>query len=139
MNSVILIGNVVKEPEITTINQIKKAKVRIAVKRDYKNSNGEYESDFINIIVWRKLAEIVEKYVNKGRTIAVKGSVRVRTYKDEKDNFHEVVEIEASDIELLGKPSNNNKEEKIEKTKEDIPNEEKKLIMQIDEDNTLPF
>lgn len=86
MNHVILAGRLTKDPELVTINTTKgpklKAAFTLAVQRDYKNTQGQYESDFIRCDVWGKTAEVVAKYLKKGYPAVVSGSWRTSQYTD---------------------------------------------------------
>lgn len=81
MNSCNFVGRLVRDPELkTTQSGHAFAKFTIAVDRDYKNDQGEYETDFISCIAWRGTAEFVEKWFKKGKPIAVTGSLQIRKY-----------------------------------------------------------
>lgn len=86
MNHVILAGRLTKDPELVTINTTKgpklKAAFTLAVQRDYKNTQGQYESDFIRCDVWGKTAEVVAKYLKKGYPAVVSGPWRTSQYTD---------------------------------------------------------
>ena len=82
MNRVCLSGNLCKDVELKKTTS-KKAVVTntIAVNRDFKNDDGEYETDFINIVVWEKTAEYLSKYAKKGDRIELVGKWQVRKYQ----------------------------------------------------------
>src|SRR5574344_492465 len=102
MNKTILIGNLTKDAEISnTTSGVAVSKFTIAVKRDYKNADGEYETDFINCVAWRKLDENVSKYLTKGKKIAVIGSIQTRSYDAQDGSKRYVTEVIAEEIELL--------------------------------------
>lgn len=102
MNSIYLIGNLTRDPENTeTASGIFCCRFSIAVRRQYKNADGDYDTDFFNITAWRGLGETASKYLKKGSKVAVVGSVQTRTYEDNKGNKHNTVDIIASDIEFL--------------------------------------
>lgn len=82
MNKVFLIGNLTKDPEMrSTQSGVAVCNFTIAVNRRFKNANGEQETDFLNVIAWRQLAELCGKYLAKGRKVAVTGSIQTRTYE----------------------------------------------------------
>jgi single-strand DNA-binding protein len=104
-NKVQLIGNVGNEPEIITLESGKKvAKFSIATNEFYKNSNGEKEQNtqWHNIVAWGKIAEIVEKYVGKGKEIALEGKLTSRSYETKEGEKRYVTEVVANEILLLG-------------------------------------
>ena len=81
-NKVILIGRIVATPELHKTNNDKSvARATIAVNRRYKDQNGEREADFINIVVWGKLAETLASYGSKGSLISVDGELRTRKFE----------------------------------------------------------
>ena len=81
MNKCILIGNLTRDPELSTTGSgISVCKFSIAVNRTFKNQNGEYETDFLNIVTWRGLADNCSKYLIKGSKVAVCGQIQTRTY-----------------------------------------------------------
>lgn len=87
MNNYTLIGRLVKDIEIKeSENKKKYAYMTIAVNRTYKNSNDEYETDFIDMIVWNELAERVRAYCHKGDLIGVNGRIETRMITKEEHN-----------------------------------------------------
>jgi single-strand DNA-binding protein len=104
-NKVQLIGNLGNAPEIITLDSGKKlAKFSIATNEVYKNAQGEKvtETQWHNLIAWNKTAEIVEKYVEKGKEIAIEGKLTSRSYDDKDGNKRYVTEIVVNEILLLG-------------------------------------
>lgn len=121
MNKVILVGRTTKEVELTeTSSGVKIAKFSLAVQRKFKNADGEYETDFLNIIAWRGTAEFCEKYVKKGDRIGVVGSIQVRSYEAQDRTKRYVTEIVADEIELLS-PKEKEPEQEQEIKKDDLP------------------
>ncbi len=102
LNHVVLIGRLVADPDIRyTQSGVAVANMRIAVDRRFKNAAGERETDFINIVAWRKLAELVGEYMKKGRLIAVQGSLQMRTYQTRDGDNRTAYEVQADNIEFL--------------------------------------
>jgi single-strand DNA-binding protein len=105
-NHVQLIGHVGQDPEIKSFEENKKlANLTIATKENYKNEKGEKveETQWHRITAWGKTAEIIEKYVVKGKEIAVEGKLRHRSYDDKNGDKKYVTEIVISELLLLGK------------------------------------
>jgi single-strand DNA-binding protein len=101
-NKVFLIGNLTKDPELRyTPSGIPVARFTIAVNRPSAKSE-KNEVDFINVVAWRRLAEICGEYLKKGRPVSIEGRLQIRPYeKDgEKKTFAEVV---ADGMQMLGK------------------------------------
>lgn len=103
MNKIIIIGRMTREPELRYTPTGKEVcKITVAVDRKYKNKDGEYGTDFINVTIWNKLAETVAKYTKKGMQVAVEGSLEIDSY--EKDGTKRYTsEIIANDVRFLEK------------------------------------
>ncbi|MBE5808158.1 MAG: single-stranded DNA-binding protein [Clostridiales bacterium] len=103
MNKVILIGNVVAEPEFrTTQSGISQCTVRIAVQRRFANQQGVREADFFNVIAWRNSADFASRYFHKGTRIVVEGSIQNRSYDAQDGSKRYVTEIIADNFEFAG-------------------------------------
>ena len=104
-NRVQLIGHVGQEPEVKTINNKKVATLTIATNDFYYNEKGDKveQTEWHRITAWGKTAEIIEKYVTKGKEIAVEGKLSHRSYDDKDGNKRYVTEILVSELLLLGK------------------------------------
>ena len=83
MNKVFLIGNLTKNPELkSTSAGTPVCNFTVAVNRRFRNSQtGQQETDFLNVVAWRQLAELCSRYLSKGRKVAVTGSIQTRTYE----------------------------------------------------------
>jgi single-strand DNA-binding protein len=104
-NKVQLIGNLGNNPEIITLESGKKlAKFSIATNETYKNAKGEKVTDtqWHNVIAWEKTAEIAEKYLEKGKEVAIEGKLTSRSYDDKDGVKRYVTEIIVSEMLLLG-------------------------------------
>ena len=105
-NKVQLIGNLGNAPEIKTLESGSKlARLSVATHETYKNAKGEKvtETQWHNVIAWGKLAEIAEKYLTKGKEVAVQGKLINRSYNDKQGVKKYVTEIEVNDLQMLGK------------------------------------
>ena len=102
MNKVILVGNLTRDPELTeTPTGVAVCRFSIAVSRDYANAEGNRETDFFNITVWRGRAENCGKYLKKGNKVAIVGSLQTRSYEDKDGIKRNVTDVVASEVELL--------------------------------------
>ncbi|SFB93612.1 single-strand binding protein [Algibacter lectus] len=104
-NKVQLIGNVGNAPEITNLESGKKvAKFSMATNEFYKDSEGEKQQDtqWHNIVAWGKIAEIVGKYVGKGKEVALEGKLTSRAYETAAGEKRYVTEVVVDEILLLG-------------------------------------
>ena len=105
MNKVFLIGNLTRDPELsTTSSGVSLCRLSLAVSRRFANADGTRETDFFNITVWRNDAENCSKYLNKGSKIAVVGSLQDRTYEVDGVKRY-ATDIVASEIEFLNSRS----------------------------------
>lgn len=103
MNKVFLIGNLTKDPEMrSTQSGVAVCSFSIAVNRRFRNAQtGQQETDFLNVIAWRQLAELCSKYLAKGRKVAVTGSIQTRTYEAKDGNKRTAWDIVADEVEFL--------------------------------------
>ena len=104
-NSVQLIGRLGKDPEVRTFdNDRKLATFSIATTDTYKNQKGEKVEDtqWHNIVIWGKLAEVVEKYLKKGNEVAVEGKLIHRMYETKEGDKRYITEVNVNDLLMLG-------------------------------------
>lgn len=105
-NKVQLIGHVGQEPEIKTFEGGKKlANITLATNENYTNNKGEKveQTEWHRITAWGKLADLIDKYVIKGKEIAIEGKLTYRSYDDKDGNKRYITEIVATELLLLGK------------------------------------
>jgi len=103
-NKVILMGNLTADPELkTTTGGISVTSFTIAVGRRFIPKDGEAQTDFINVVAWRQLAEFICKYFNKGKQILVCGSLQTRNFTDKEGNKRYVTEVVADEATFVGK------------------------------------
>ena len=103
MNKVILIGNLASDPEpFTTQSGISRSTFRIAVQRRFANTQGVREADFFTVIAWRQTADFCNRYLTKGRKVAVEGSIQNRSYDAQDGSKRYVTEIIADSVEAVG-------------------------------------
>ena len=106
VNKVILVGNVGKDPETRYLDESTAiSKFPLATSETYKNRSGERVSttEWHNIVLWRGLAQVAEKYVKKGSQIYIEGRIKTRSYDDSDGNKKYITEITADQMQLLGK------------------------------------
>lgn len=138
MNKVILIGNLTRDPELTTTsNNIQVCRFSIAVSRRFANASGERETDFFNIVAWRGLADNCSKYLKKGSKCAVVGNIQNRSYDAQDGTKRYVTEITADEVEFLSTKNPNDEyipSAPAQKTAQEEVSELKPI-----EDDSLPF
>ncbi len=105
INKVILIGNLGRDPDIRQLeNGTKVASFSLATTESYKNKEGNRvdQTEWHNIVLWRGLAEIAEKYLHKGSTIYLEGKIRTRTWDDKEGNKRYTTEIIGDNMTMIG-------------------------------------
>jgi single-strand DNA-binding protein len=105
VNKVILVGNVGKDPEIRHLDTgVAVANFPLATSETYTAKNGEKvtTTEWHNIVLWRGLAEVAEKYVTKGRQLYIEGRIRTRNYDDKDGNKRYITEIYGDTMQMLG-------------------------------------
>jgi len=106
VNKVILIGNAGKDPEVRYLESgVPVCTLPLATSENYTNKSGEKVSntEWHNIVLWRGLAEIAQKYVKKGTQLYIEGRIRSRSWDDKDGNKRYVTEIVADSMQLLGR------------------------------------
>jgi len=103
-NSVTLIGRLGKDPEVKVFEKSKKASFSIATTDAYKNAKGEKVEDtqWHNVIIWGKLADVAAKYLKKGNEICVEGKLIHRAYESGKGEKKYITEVNVNDMLMLG-------------------------------------
>lgn len=105
LNQVVMVGRIANEPELIDIENQKLLRLILAVPRSYKNTDGEYDTDFVPIVLWRGIASNTAEYCKKGDLIGVKGHIKTGSYeKDDKINY--TIEIIAEKITFLSSKKN---------------------------------
>ena len=104
-NKVQLIGNLGNAPEVKTLESGKKmARFSVATNENYRNAKGEKvtETQWHNLVAWGKVAEIVEKFLTKGKEVAIEGKLISRSYNDKEGNKKYITEVQVTELLLLG-------------------------------------
>ena len=120
INKVILIGNLGKDPEVRYLDSgVAVANLSLATSENYKNKDGERvtQTEWHDVVLWRGLAEVAEKYLKKGSSIYVEGKIRTNKWVDKDENTRYKTEILADKLTMLGK--SNSQESSIENSSED--------------------
>ena len=128
VNKVILIGNLGKDPEVRYLDSgVAVANFSLATTESYKNKEGERvsQTEWHNIVLWRGLAEIAEKYLKKGSSVYIEGKIRNRKWEDKEGNTRYTTEILAENMTMLGKKEDHTAQPVENKSEEEIPQKEK--------------
>lgn len=107
MNKVILIGRLARDPEMrTTISGTNVTRFTIAVTRTYQDQNGERGADFINCVAWRRQAENIAKYCQKGTQVAIDGRIQTGSYDAQDGTKRYTTDIICDNVTFLGSKNN---------------------------------
>ena len=109
MNRVCLVGRLTAKPELRyTGSNIPYTRFSLAVNRTFNNAQGEREADFINIVVWRKQAENVANYLDKGSQVSIEGRIQTGNFTDKDGNRRYTTEVVADSVQFLDSRRNQN-------------------------------
>ena len=102
MNSVILLGRLIKDAELRYTPSGKPvSQFTLAVQRNYKNKDGNYDADFINVVMWGKNGELLSSTVMKGQRVLIHGQIQVRSYTNKEGNKRWVTEVIANKFDYI--------------------------------------
>lgn len=142
MNKVCLTGRITKDPEIRyTANNIAVATFSLAVNRNFKNADGNYDADFINCVAFRNTAELLGKYVHKGDQLGIEGHIQTRNYDDKDGKKVYITEVMVDSLDFLqSKKEQTNELKEVEKEQpvESDPYKDFGEAIEISDDD-LPF
>ena len=118
LNQFVGVGRLVAEPSVKETEDGKQvSNITIAVPRSYKNENGEYDTDFVDVVLWNGIAENTAEYCHKGDIIGVKGRIQTSNYETEDGEKRKSTQIVAEKITFLS--SSKDKKDDLEITKDD--------------------
>jgi len=107
LNQVILVGRLVRDPELQlTESGKKRSSITLAVSRGYKNQNGEYETDFLDCVLWTGIAENTSEYCKSGDLIGVKGRLQTWLLENDDGSKYKKVEVVAEKVTFLSSAKN---------------------------------
>lgn len=102
INNVVLVGRTTKDPELRyTPSNVAVATFSLAVNRNFKDANGERETDFINCVIWRQQAENLANWAKKGALIGITGRIQTRSYENQQGQRVYVTEVVAENFQML--------------------------------------
>lgn len=102
LNQTVIVGRLVKDPELNQTESGKKVtNITLAVPRSYKNANGEYDTDFITCVLWQGIAENTSEYCRKGDLLGIKGRLQTRKVELDEEYTKTVVEVIAERVTFL--------------------------------------
>ena len=137
-NLVVLTGRLTADPELkNTLSGLPVTSFTIAVERKTKNEEGKRDADFINIVAWRKTAELIIQWFKKGDMIGIEGSIQTRKYTDKNGNNRTAFEVVANNIQFVG-----GKKEDSTASPDPLPALQETIAQQfpeVENDSDLPF
>ena len=140
INRVILIGNLGKDPDVITFeNGVKKATFSLTTSESYKNKEGNRvdQTEWHNIVMWRGLADIAERFLHKGNQIYLEGKLKTRSY--EQDGIKKyITEIFVDNMTMLGSRKDSSENQNAGNSKPAQPQQAAENDIQVPEDD-LPF
>ena len=101
LNQAVLIGRIVRDPELKDTEKGKVTNITLAVPRSFKNTNGEYDTDFISCVLWKGVAESTVEYCKKGDLVGVKGRIQTRDVELDDETHKKYVEVIAEKVTFL--------------------------------------
>jgi len=145
VNKVILVGNLGIEPEIRTLeNGTKVARLRVATSESYTNKEGVRveNTEWHTVTLWRQLAEIAEKYLEKGKQVYIEGKLQTRSWKDKEGNDRYSTEVIADKMQMLGRASSGSDDNQGSRAAQPAQQQASAANSSnepMDEDDDLPF
>ena len=136
MNKVILTGRLTHSPELKRTNSgTSVVQFSVAVRRNFKNADGEYDTDFINCVAWKQTAEMVARYFGKGDGITLSGAIQTRTYTAKDGSERKAVEVVVGEMEFPLTRNNSGQNNAVNKPS-NSPNND---FTELANDDDLPF
>lgn len=136
MNKIIVSGRLTKDGEVRSTESGKQVySGSVAVRRNYKNKNDEYETDFFNFVYWN-ISDKFSQYLKKGKAVIIEGNLQNRTYDDKDGNKKYVTEIIVERVELTGESKKEESTEPVQEMKTKTDYEETEIVLT---DADLPF
>lgn len=143
VNKVILVGNLGKDPEVRHLeNGAVVANFSMATSESYKDKNGERQTqtEWHNVVLWRGLAEIAEKYLHKGNMVYIEGKLRTRSWDDKEGNTRYTTEVIGDNMTMLGSKNDGGSSSSSSDDKNSSNSNDKETkIEEADESDDLPF
>ena len=115
LNQVVVVGRLVKDPEVEKTESGKdRTFITVAVPRAYKNENGEYDTDFVDCVLWNSIATNTTEYCHKGDIIGVKGKIETNTYETEDGEKKKSTQIVAEKVTFLSSKAHDKSDDDLD-------------------------
>ena len=135
LNRIIVMGRMTRDPELRRTNSgTAVASFTVAVDRDFKSQSGEKETDFIDVVAWRNIAEFASKYFSKGRMAVVEGRLQIRDWTDKDGNKRRSAEIVADSVYF-----GDSKRDGGDTVQSEPQSEPQSGFSEVEDDGDLPF
>lgn len=109
LNQIVMVGRLTADQEVTTLeNDKEKSQITIAIPRNYKNADGEYDTDFVDCILWDGVAKSTSMYCKKGDIVGVKGRIQTSNYESKDGKNIKLTQVVAEKITFLSSNKNSN-------------------------------
>ena len=138
MNNIIITGNICHDLEVKTSGETKILNFTVAVRRKFKNKNGEFETDFIRCVAFNKQAEFITNYFKKGSPILIQGNLQTNTYETESGEKRTSFNVVVENINFFGGKNEQTSQEKTNTSFEKAM-QEKGVEFTTMESDDLPF
>ena len=140
MNKVFLIGNLTRDPELReTPSGVPMCRFAIAVNRPTVSQDGERQTDFFECTAWRGLAETIARFTQKGKKVAVVGSIQLRNYEDNQGVRRTAVDVIVQDCEFLSPREGGNGFDDVADAPRSSAPKKKPTLQPMDDDSDIPF
>ena len=122
MNKIVLLGKLIRDPELRTLEEGSKVFTRfiIAVDRNFKAQDGTRKADLIPVTLWGRKAEVVCQYLRKGSYISLSGRLRTGSYEDKDGNKKYIAEVVAEDFKFVGNRRSDKENNSVENNLDDL-------------------
>ena len=142
VNKVIIVGRLGKDPEVRHLeNGAAVANFSVATSETYKDKSGnkQEQTEWHNVVLWRGLAEIAEKYLTKGNLVYIEGKLRTRNWQDKDGNTRYTTEIVGDNMTMLGSKNESSSSNQNQPENQTQDNNKPKAELKEDESDDLPF
>ncbi len=139
MNNIIITGNICHDLEVKTSGETKILNFTVAVRRKFKNKNGEFETDFIRCVAFNKQVEFIINYFKKGSPILIQGNLQTNTYETESGEKRTSFNVVVENINFFGGKNEQTSQEKPNTSFEKAMQDNGVEFTTIESDDQLPF
>lgn len=142
VNKVILVGNLGDDPEVRALESgIKVARIRVATSETYTNKENQRveQTEWHNVVLWRGLADVAEKYLSQGKQVYIEGRIRTRKWTDKENIERYSTEIQCDQMQMLGHKSDYNQNENQQSSDRKPSESPRSAVANEDTEDDLPF